>query len=108
MVELQLGEFDIHQVLRGEIVRNLEVQTLRVDDRHDGHPHLCVRKVNAADATIVRKIDLEEILVTEFGPMAGWLKRCHSELVLLRNLLNFALLLLCVGNLVLDLLELKL
>ena len=108
MVELQLGEFDVHQVLRGKIVRNLEVQALRVDDRHDGHPHLCVRKVNAADASIVREIDLEEILVAELWTMASWLERCHSKLVLLGDLLNFALLLLCVGNLVLDLLELQL
>ena len=74
MVELQLGKFDIHQVLRSEVVRCLKIQALRVYDRNDGHLHLCIGKVNAAGAAVIVEVDLEEVLVAEFGAMAGWLE----------------------------------
>lgn len=47
----------------------------------------------------------QEVLVAEFGCVAGWLKRSHHELVLLRDRLLDALFLLHVGHLVLDLVQ---
>ena len=90
-----------------EIVRaGLSADAVGVDHGYDGHGHARIREVNTANHTIVLERHCEEVFVRELVGVAGRLQRGHHELVCVRDFLLLALLLLEVGNLVLDLVKL--
>ena len=85
------------------VARGPGTEALWVDFGDDGHGHLSVREVDAANAALVRKHHTQVVGVLELGCVAGRLQRGHLELVRLRDLLELALLLLFAVHLVLDL-----
>ena len=83
----------------------LEAEAGGVDEGYDGHGSAAVGEISAADAAIELNEDAEEVLVGDFPGVAGGLDASHHEGVLGRDLLLDALLLLELGDLVLDVVE---
>jgi len=87
---------------------NDEAGSLGVDEGHDGHTHLGVGKINAADAAIILSGHSEVVIVRELLGVTGRLEGSHHELVIAGDLLLLALLLFHGGDLVLDLVQINL
>lgn len=95
------------QRLRVPVTTWHEPEAHWVDKGHDGHLHPCIRKVDAADTAIILSGHVQVVLAAEFLGVASRLQGGHHELVLIRDLLHFALLFLFISNLVLDLIKLQ-
>jgi len=92
----------------GPVRWNDKAGSLRVDEGHDGHSHLGVGKINAADAAIILSGHSEVVIVRELLGVTGRLEGSHHELVIAGDLLLLALLLFHGGDLVLDLVQINL
>lgn len=96
--ELELTE---HVRSPAALVR-LEAEAGGVDERDDSERHAAVGKVDAADTSVVLNLNTEEVFIGDFLGVAGGLNTLHHERIFRGNLLLDTLLLLHLGNIILD------
>ena len=96
--ELELTE---HVRSPAALVR-LEAKAGGVDERDDSERHAAVGKVDAADTSVVLNLNTEEVFIGDFLGVAGGLNTLHHERIFRGNLLLDTLLLLHLGDIILD------
>ena len=96
--ELELTE---HVRSPAALVR-LEAEAGGVDERDDSERHAAVGKVDAADTSVVFNLNTEEVFIGDFLGVAGGLNTLHHERIFRGNLLLDTLLLLHLGDFILD------
>ena len=73
-----------------------------VDERDDSERHFAVGKVDAADTSVVLNLNTEVVFINDFLRVAGSLNTLHHEHIFRGNLLLDTLLLLHLGDIILD------